>query len=241
MARPGGELKPVFGYCIATTNRWYAVEREYLASMPYTDRSFSFCSLTNNWAYALTWKTRRACNRPSAPNTFASVARRVDPPRQSSCVRLLLWTWGARHADECTRSASVKRFSIFSNRLRRAHDVQLHALRSAAASTVPGGAGWKSARKVVADYPRFSTSSKTPETRTNSDGRTQKSASLSRFGGSSQRHRAPCSRAAASITNSQGGQVRAFYDRFQFRRAVGDHGDVLTIATWCACSRCANH
>ena len=45
-------LKPVFGY-LHRNHEQLAQTQTYLASMPYTDRLDYFCSLTNNWAYAL--------------------------------------------------------------------------------------------------------------------------------------------------------------------------------------------
>src|SRR5690349_23689828 len=45
-------LKPVFGY-LHRNHEKIAETVTYLASMPYTDRLDYFCSLTNNWAYAL--------------------------------------------------------------------------------------------------------------------------------------------------------------------------------------------
>ncbi len=45
-------LKPVFGY-LHRNHEQLAEQGPYLASIPYTDRLDYFCSLTNNWAYAL--------------------------------------------------------------------------------------------------------------------------------------------------------------------------------------------
>jgi NADH-quinone oxidoreductase subunit D len=45
-------LKPVFGY-LHRNHEKLGEGQTYLASMPYTDRLDYFCSLTNNWAYAL--------------------------------------------------------------------------------------------------------------------------------------------------------------------------------------------
>src|SRR5579863_7561365 len=45
-------LKPVFGY-LHRNHEKIAEQASYLASMPYTDRLDYFCSLSNNWAYAL--------------------------------------------------------------------------------------------------------------------------------------------------------------------------------------------
>jgi len=45
-------LKPVFGY-LHRNHEKLGEGNSYLGSMPYTDRLDYFCSLTNNWAYAL--------------------------------------------------------------------------------------------------------------------------------------------------------------------------------------------
>jgi NADH-quinone oxidoreductase subunit D len=46
------KLKPVFGY-LHRNHEKIAENTTYLASMPYTDRLDYLCSMTNNWAYAL--------------------------------------------------------------------------------------------------------------------------------------------------------------------------------------------
>src|SRR6266576_2103518 len=46
------KLKPVFGY-LHRNHEKIGEGTTYLGSMPYTDRLDYFCSLTNNWAYAL--------------------------------------------------------------------------------------------------------------------------------------------------------------------------------------------
>jgi len=46
------KLKPVFGY-LHRNHEKIAEGASYLAAMPYTDRLDYFCSLSNNWAYAL--------------------------------------------------------------------------------------------------------------------------------------------------------------------------------------------
>ena len=47
------KLKPVFGY-LHRNHEKIAEGISYLSTMPYTDRLDYFCSMTNNWAYALT-------------------------------------------------------------------------------------------------------------------------------------------------------------------------------------------
>src|SRR5512144_1215830 len=46
------KLKPIFGY-LHRNHEKIGENTTYLGSMPYTDRLDYFCSLTNNWAYAL--------------------------------------------------------------------------------------------------------------------------------------------------------------------------------------------
>jgi NADH-quinone oxidoreductase subunit D len=46
------KLKPVFGY-LHRNHEQIGERTSYLGSMPYTDRLDYFCSMTNNWAYAL--------------------------------------------------------------------------------------------------------------------------------------------------------------------------------------------
>jgi NADH-quinone oxidoreductase subunit D len=47
------KLKPVFGY-LHRNHEKIGEQASYLAMMPYTDRLDYFCSLSNNWAYAIT-------------------------------------------------------------------------------------------------------------------------------------------------------------------------------------------
>ena len=47
------KLKPVMGYLHRNHEKIAELAPSYLASMPYTDRLDYFCSMTNNWAYAL--------------------------------------------------------------------------------------------------------------------------------------------------------------------------------------------
>src|SRR5207245_10659526 len=46
------KLKPVFGY-LHRNHEKIGENMSYLGSMPYTDRLDYYCSITNNWAYAL--------------------------------------------------------------------------------------------------------------------------------------------------------------------------------------------
>ena len=75
------KLKPVFGY-LHRNHEKIAEGTTYLGSMPYTDRLDYFCSMTNNWAYALSGREAR---RPASARTrriHPRHHRRTDPPAE---------------------------------------------------------------------------------------------------------------------------------------------------------------
>jgi len=57
------KLKPVFGY-LHRNHEQIGEHTTYLGSMPYTDRPDYFCSMTNNWAYALSVEKLAAIEVP---------------------------------------------------------------------------------------------------------------------------------------------------------------------------------
>ena len=57
------KLKPVFGY-LHRNHEQIGEHMTYLGSMPYTDRLDYFCSMTNNWAYALSVEKLAAIEVP---------------------------------------------------------------------------------------------------------------------------------------------------------------------------------
>jgi NADH-quinone oxidoreductase subunit D len=57
------KLKPVFGY-LHRNHEQLGESLPYLGSMPYTDRLDYFCSMSNNWAYALSVETLAAIEVP---------------------------------------------------------------------------------------------------------------------------------------------------------------------------------
>ncbi len=88
------KLKPVFGY-LHRNHEKIAEKCSYLGSMPYTDRLDYICSLTNNWAYALTVEKLAGLVAPGTRRIHPRHPERIDPPHQSllpwpvSCCR----TW----------------------------------------------------------------------------------------------------------------------------------------------------
>ena len=59
----------------------------YLASMPYTDRLDYFCSLTNNWAYALAVEKLAGLEVPERAEYIRVITGRADPPAEPRLPR----------------------------------------------------------------------------------------------------------------------------------------------------------
>ena len=89
------KLKPVFGY-LHRNHEKIGENTTYLGSMPYTDRLDYFCSLTNNWAYALTVE-RLAGLQPPARAEYIRVltAELTRLQNHVSLVGFLLQDMGA--------------------------------------------------------------------------------------------------------------------------------------------------
>src|SRR5437868_11361249 len=67
------KLKPVFGY-LHRNHEQIGEHTTYLGSMPYTDRLDYFCSMTNNWAYALSVEKLAG----------------IEVPERAECLRVIL-------------------------------------------------------------------------------------------------------------------------------------------------------
>jgi NADH-quinone oxidoreductase subunit D len=120
------KLKPVFGY-LHRNHEQIAQGASYLASMPYTDRLDYFCSLTNNWAYALAVEKLVGQAVPGAPE-YSGDSRGADAQNHASAIGFLIQEMGAAGAaDVLSRAREDSRLIRKPDRL--ADDVQLHALR----------------------------------------------------------------------------------------------------------------
>ena len=86
------KLKPVFGY-LHRNHEKIAEGTTYLGSMPYTDRLDYFCSLTNNWAYALAVEKLAGLASARARRIHPRHHRRTDAPAKS---RLALSVFSCR-------------------------------------------------------------------------------------------------------------------------------------------------
>ena len=110
------KLKPVFGY-LHRNHEKIGENTSYLGSMPYTDRLDYFCSMTNNWAYALSVEKLAGIEVPERAEylrvILAELTRLVN---HTSSLGFLLRTWARGARRSCMPSANAKKCSIFSSR-----------------------------------------------------------------------------------------------------------------------------
>lgn len=78
-------LKPVFGY-LHRNHEKIAEGASYLAAMPYTDRLDYFCSLTSNWAYALTVETLAGLAVPERAEYLRIITAELTRLQNHACV-----------------------------------------------------------------------------------------------------------------------------------------------------------
>src|SRR6266849_2317907 len=89
------KLKPVFGY-LHRNHEKIAENTSYLGSMPYTDRLDYFCSLTNNWAYALAVEKLAGLAVPERAESIRVITAELTRLLNHSClVGFLLQDMGA--------------------------------------------------------------------------------------------------------------------------------------------------
>src|SRR5688572_27716267 len=89
------KLKPVFGY-LHRNHEKIAENTSYLGSMPYTDRLDYFCSMTNNWAYALTIEKLAGLRPPDRAEYIRVITAELTRLENHTClVGFLLQDMGA--------------------------------------------------------------------------------------------------------------------------------------------------
>jgi NADH-quinone oxidoreductase subunit D len=79
------KLKPVFGY-LHRNHEKIAENISYLGSMPYTDRLDYFCSMTNNWAYALTVEKLAGLSVPERAEYIRVIMAELTRLQNHTCL-----------------------------------------------------------------------------------------------------------------------------------------------------------
>ena len=79
------KLKPVFGY-LHRNHEKIGENTTYLGSMPYTDRLDYFCSLTNNWAYALSVEKLAGLQVPERADYIRVITAELTRLQNHACL-----------------------------------------------------------------------------------------------------------------------------------------------------------
>ena len=118
------KLKPVFGY-LHRNHEKIGENTSYLGSMPYTDRLDYFCSMTNNWAYALSVEKLAGIEVPERAEYLARHPGGADPAAKSRfAARISAQRHGrVGHAADVCLSRARKNPRSVRIALRLAHDV----------------------------------------------------------------------------------------------------------------------
>src|SRR5439155_526819 len=89
------KLKPIFGY-LHRNHEQIGERTSYLGSMPYTDRLDYFCSMTNNWAYALTVEKLAGLQPPERAEYLRVITAELTRLLNHAClIGFLLQDMGA--------------------------------------------------------------------------------------------------------------------------------------------------
>jgi NADH-quinone oxidoreductase subunit D len=79
------KLKPVFGY-LHRNHEKIAETISWLGSMPYTDRLDYFCSMTNNWAYALSVEKLAGLSAPERAEYIRVIMAELTRLQNHTCL-----------------------------------------------------------------------------------------------------------------------------------------------------------
>ena len=124
------KLKPVFGY-LHRNHEKIGENTSYLGSMPYTDRLDYFCSMTNNWAYALSVEKLAGIEVPERAEYLRVIlAELTRLQNHASLLGFLLSDMGAWGTPLMYAFREREKIlDLFESLIRFAHDVRLHAFR----------------------------------------------------------------------------------------------------------------
>jgi NADH-quinone oxidoreductase subunit D len=220
------KLKPVFGY-LHRNHEKIAEGTSYLSSMPYTDRLDYFCSLTNNWAYALAVEKMSGLVVPERAEYIRVITAELTRlQNHTSLCGFLLQDMGALGTPLMWAFREREKVLDLFESLTGARMMCNYMRFGGCRCDLPPG--WlEQARKLVDDYPRF-----LEEFETLLSGneilmaRTQGVGCLSKELAVSASITGPLLRAAGVDYDLRKVDRYGIYDRFEFRVPLGEHGDV---------------
>src|SRR3989440_6472548 len=154
----GGEtvvkLKPVFGY-LHRNHEQIGERTSYLGSMPYTDRLDYFCSLTNNWAYALTVEKLAGLQPPERAEYIRVITAELTRLQNHTClIGFMLQDMGALGTPLMYAFREREKILDLFESLTGARMMCNYMRFGGCRVDLP--VGWlEETKKVVEDFPRF--------------------------------------------------------------------------------------
>jgi NADH-quinone oxidoreductase subunit D len=219
------KLKPVFGY-LHRNHEQIGERTSYLGSMPYTDRLDYFCSMTNNWAYALSVEKLAGIEVPERAEYLRIIlAELTRLQNHTSLLGFLLSDMGAWGTPLMyafrEREKILDLFESLSGSRMMCDYMRFGGCR------VDAGPDWlERARRVVDDFPRFLDEfeqlilgNEIVIARTQEVGRLP--AELAINAGIT----GPMLRASGVNYDIRKVDGYGYYPRFKFRVPLGEHGD----------------
>jgi NADH-quinone oxidoreductase subunit D len=220
------KLKPVFGY-LHRNHEKIAENETYLGSMPYTDRLDYFCSLTNNWAYALAVEKLAAIEVPERAQYLRVITAELTRLQNHAClIGFLLQDMGASGTPLMyafrEREKILDLFEALTGARMMCNYMRFGGCR------VDMPAGWlDQARKVVQAFPKFLDEyEQLLQSNEILMERTQGVGVLSKELAISSAVSGPMARASGVNYDLRKVDRYGIYDRFSFRVPLGAHGDV---------------
>ncbi len=219
-------LKPVFGY-LHRNHEKIGENTTYLGSMPYTDRLDYFCSLTNNWAYALTVEKLAGLEVPERAQYIRVITAELTRlQNHASLGGFLLQDMGASGTPLMYAFREREKILDLFEALTGARMMCNYMRFGGCRCDLPSG--WlDQARRVVEAFPQFLDEF---EALLNENeilmSRTQNVGVLPRALAISAGVTGPMLRASGVNYDIRKVDHYGIYDRFQFRVPLGEHGDV---------------
>jgi len=220
------KLKPIFGY-LHRNHEKIAENETYLGSMPYTDRLDYFCSLTNNWAYALAVEKLAGVQVPERAEYLRVITAELTRLQNHTClIGFLMQDMGASGTPLMyafrEREKILDLFEALTGARMMCNYMRFGGCR------VDTPKGWlEEAARVVEAYPKFLDEF---ERLLSSNeiilARTQGVGALSKELAVSAGITGPMLRACGVNYDLRKVDKYGIYDRFDFRIPLGSHGDV---------------
>jgi len=220
------KLKPVFGY-LHRNHEKIGENTSYLGSMPYTDRLDYFCSLTNNWAYALAVEKLAGLQVPERAEYIRVITAELTRlQNHASLAGFLLQDMGASGTPLMYAFRERERILDLFESLTGARMMCNYMRFGGCRCDLPPG--WREqAKRVVDEFPRFLDEFETLLSENEIlMSRTQGVGVLPRDLAVNAGVTGPMLRASGVNYDIRKVDRYGIYDRFQFRIPLGERGDV---------------